>query len=62
MGDLRQSVTRGLTVNAVSRSILGDKSSFLAQIEDEMKLHPVGPSKNQNLLFLGLYAQPKNME
>ena len=58
IGVLRGLVTRGLTENATSWSILGVRSSNLAQIEAGLKLHPMKSSQNQITLFLRLYTQP----
>ena len=61
IGVLRGSATRGLTKNATSWSILGVRSSNLAQIEAGLKLHPMKASWNQITLFLRIYTQPESM-
>ena len=60
IGVLRGSVTRELMENATSWSILGVRSSNLAQIEAGLKLHPMKASWNQITLFLRLHTQPES--
>ena len=60
IGVLRGLVTRGLMENATSWSILGVRSSNLAQIEAGLNLHPKKASWIQITLYLRLYTQTES--
>ena len=59
LGHLRRFRPDGLIQTARSRSILGVRSSNLAQIEAGVKLHPLQASRSQNSLFSGPHLWPK---